>query len=110
MQPLHNGPSLPQVVEHVGSAAMEAKPKEPVESAVSSAKASGSEGKVLQPSAGDEVRISFEHGDPRPPILTGTLWNTEAPPADAGNATGQENDRLSEERAKLLNHQLKKLE
>lgn len=32
------------------------------------------------PEIGDEVIVGFEHGDVRPPIVLGSLWNGQRPP------------------------------
>lgn len=110
MQPVRINSPLPSVVEpETAAAPAQTTPKPILEAAVPLASTSASEGKVFQPEVGDEVLIAFEHGDPRAPYLTGGLWNANTPPADAGSAKGPEDKRLSEERAQLLEHQLKNL-
>jgi len=111
MDPIRAGHSLPPIVEsEVSSVPTETKLKPAIETTAPLASSSASEGKVFQPAVGDEVLVAFERGDTRAPFLTGGLWNWQAAPADAGNATVPETDRFAEERAKLLDHQLKKLE
>ncbi|HMK21012.1 MAG TPA: phage baseplate assembly protein V [Terriglobales bacterium] len=110
MDPIRAGHSLSPIAEsEVCSVPTETTLKPASEATAPHASASSSEGKVFQPEVGDQVLVAFERGDPRSPFVTGGLWNSQAPPTDAGNATVPESDRFEEERAKLLNHQLKKL-
>lgn len=110
MDPVRIGSSLPPLVESEAAfSAVENKPQELLKPAVSSASTPTNEGQVFQPSVGDEVLVSFEHGDMRQPYVLGGLWNGGTPPTDAGSPTGHDDNRLSEERAKLLEHQLKNL-
>jgi hypothetical protein len=110
MDPIRASHSLPPIGEsEVSAVPAETKPKPAIEAAPL-ASTSAKEGKVLQAEVGDEVLVAFEHGDMRAPYVTGGLWNSQSPPANAGNATIPENDRFAEERAKLLNHQLKRVE
>ncbi|SRR6266851_6452229 len=42
-------------------------------------------GTYFMPEPGDEVLVAFEQGDPRQPIVIGSLWNgTDKPPAAEG--------------------------
>lgn len=113
MEPVRIGHSLPSLESETSAAPAEIKPKASAESVAlptaQSTTSSSAAGQVFQPSAGDEVLISFKPGDLRAPYVTGGLWNADAPPTDAGPAAGHEDTRLSEERAKLLEHQLKNL-
>jgi uncharacterized protein involved in type VI secretion and phage assembly len=44
-----------------------------------------SKGAYFMPEPGDEVLVAFEQGDPRQPIVIGSLWNgTDKPPAAEG--------------------------
>jgi len=125
MDSVRIGPSLPAAVEPEVSAAVEIKPKA-VDSAVLSATqtelAPGAPGQVFRPSVGDEVVVSFEHGDVRSPYLIGGLWNAEAPPTSAASPTkasdgtqpggaaepGSHKDKwLSEEQAKVISDHLR---
>lgn len=108
MEPVRIGAALPPLVESEAAGPEATKPEAPVASAPKST-ATGNEGQLFQPSAGDEVLVSFEHGDPRAPILTGALWNVEAPPTSGTSETSSQDHRLSEEGAKLLEHQLRNL-
>jgi len=108
MDPVRIGPSLPPLPEAEPVATPVVKPPESVASGPS-APASGSKANVFQPDVGDEVLVGFAHGDPRAPYVTGGLWNGETPPTDASPAPGNTSDPSSGERAKLLEHQLKKL-
>jgi hypothetical protein len=108
MEPVRINSSLPALTDTESAAAPAAQPEASL--AAPAVPATGGEARLFQPDVVDEALVAFEHGDPRAPYVTGELWNSQMPPADAGNASGQENDRFSEERAKLLNHQLKKLE
>jgi len=107
MDPVRIGSSLPPLPESE-PVATPVKPLDSVASAPSAA-ASGDEASVFQPEVGDEVLVAFEHGDPRAPYLTGGLWNATTPPTDAPPAPGNASDPAFEQRAKLLEHQLKNL-
>ena len=105
MDPVRIGPSLPALSESE-PVATPVKPLDSVASAPSAA-ASGNEARVFQPDGGDEVLVAFEHGDARAPYVSGGLWNAEAAPTDA--SPGKTSDPAFEQRAKLLEHQLKNL-
>jgi hypothetical protein len=126
MDPVRIGPSLPALVESDASVAAETKLQAQVDSVAPSTTqsetAAGSRGQVFQPSTGDEVLVSFEHGDARAPYLIGGLWNAEAPPTSAAPATkasdgnqsggapepGTHKDKwLSEEQAKIIGDHLR---
>lgn len=110
MEPVRFSHSLPPVAEsEVVAVPAEMKAKPSIESAAAPASTSASEGGLFQPGVGDEVLVAFKNGDPRAPYPTGGLWNASTPPTDAGPATGHEDKRLSEEREKIFNHQLKNL-
>lgn len=108
MEPVRIGPSLPPLAETESAVAPTAKPEAAL-ATPPSAPALGSEANIFQPGVGDEVLVSFEQGDPRAPYVTGGLWNAEAPPTNSSPAADSTGDRLTEERAKLLEHQLKNL-
>lgn len=54
--------------------------------------AGGGRGGFFLPEVGDEVLVSFEHGDIDYPYVLGALWNTEDPPPET-NADGKNNVR-----------------
>ena len=44
-------------------------------------------GIFFRPERGDEVVVSFEHGDPRRPVVLGGLWSSPDPPPEDREAT-----------------------
>jgi len=50
-------------------------------------------GMYFLPEVGDEVLVSFQHGDFRKPMISGSLWNGRARPPQT-NADGQNNLRV----------------
>jgi uncharacterized protein involved in type VI secretion and phage assembly len=55
--------------------------------------AGASRGAFLLPDVGDEVLITFLHGDPRLPIVVGGLWNGGAPAPESLGGAGDRIDR-----------------
>jgi hypothetical protein len=108
MEPVRIGASLPPLPEAEPVATPVVKPSDSVALAPS-APATGNKANVFQPDVSDEVLVGFAQGDPRAPYVTGGLWNGETPPTDASSAPGSTSDPSSGERARLLEHQLKKL-
>src|SRR3546814_11097934 len=54
-------------------------------------RASGDAGTWFRPKPGDQVLVAFERGDPRFPVVIGSLWsNADRPPPDDG-APGDNN-------------------
>ncbi|MEM6679615.1 MAG: phage baseplate assembly protein V [Pseudomonadota bacterium] len=53
---------------------------------VSTMMASGGAGTWFRPKPGDQVLVGFERGDPKFPIVIGSIWsNADQPPPDDGN-------------------------
>src|SRR3546814_17929690 len=53
--------------------------------------ASGDAGTWFRPKPGDQVLVAFDRGDPRFPVVIGSLWsNADRPPPDDG-APGDNN-------------------
>jgi uncharacterized protein involved in type VI secretion and phage assembly len=50
-------------------------------------------GAFMIPSAGDEVLVQFVGGDPRQPIVVGSLWNGDATPTEQLGGNGSTVDR-----------------
>ncbi len=50
--------------------------------------ASNESGLCLIPAVGDEVLVTFEHGDMRAPVVLGGLWNRQSPPPPATTQAG----------------------
>ena len=107
MEPVRIGTSLPPLPEAEPAAAPPVQPEGPL--TAPSKPATGSEAKLFQSDVADDVLVAFEHGDPRTPLVTGGLWNSEAPPTEASTSPSNRGDHFPEERAKLLEHQLKNL-
>lgn len=126
MDPVRIGSSLPPLVEsETAASAVENKSQELLKPAVSSASAPGDEGQLFQPTVGDEVLVSFEHGDMRARYVTGSLWNSSAPPTSASAPTkengasvppgdaavdpgaGHKDNRWLDEQVKLIARHLK---
>jgi uncharacterized protein involved in type VI secretion and phage assembly len=50
-------------------------------------------GAFLLPSVGDEVLVTFLNGDPRLPVVVGSLWNGSASPPETLGGDGSDVDR-----------------
>lgn len=55
--------------------------------------AGANRGAFFIPDKGDEVVVSFVHGDPRLPIVTGGVWNGQAAPPEQLGGSGEDVDR-----------------
>ena len=121
MDSIRIGAAFHPPAESEASGPAATKPEVSVPSAPKST-ATGNEAQLFHPTAGDEVLVSFEHGDPRAPYLIGGLWNAEAPPTSAtalakssdgtqpGAAAepGSDKDKwLSQEQGKLISGHLR---
>jgi|GEM_PF-3453322 hypothetical protein len=96
MDSIRIGPALPSLIESEAAGPAAAKPKASVASAPKSA-ARGDEGHMRRPSAGDEVLVSFEPGDPRAPFVTRGLRDAQAPPTNGTAGTNNTDPLVSEE-------------
>jgi hypothetical protein len=126
MDPVRISSSLPSLVEsEAASSAVKNEPQGLLKPVVSSAFEPSNEGQAFQPSVGDEVLVSFEHGDMSAPYLIGSLWNSTTPPTNADGltkengasapppagaldpASGQKDNRWLDEQVKLIGRHLK---